>query len=248
MLNFKSIKTQLIIYLACFAIFLAFKDKDVGFLVIIIIAVASSLTVESTLKYIKTKSFQVTESSIITGLIVGYTLSSDEAWWKFILASALAILSKYLIRFRKKHIFNPAAFGIFLTLVFGAFSQWRGTYYWYILFPFGIYFALKIRKIEVIISYAVISLGLFGTQAIFQHVSLQNIFGYFSYFFIFIMVIEPMTSPIKPIGKLIFGAGVAGIIFILTELGAKFDVELLSLLVMNATVPLLNKSSLKREV
>lgn len=244
MLKLKSIKTQLILYLTCFAIFLSIKDKDNAFLFTIIIAVISSLVVESIIFYLKTRVIQITESSIITGLIVGYLLSGDEAWWIFIVASSLAIISKHLIRFRKKHIFNPAAFGIFLTLlIFGASTQWKGTYLWYILLPFGLYFAHKIRKTEVIISYAVVSLALFGIQAISQKVSIWNIFGFLSYFYIFIMIIEPVTSPIKPIGKYLFGAGIAGLIFFLTEFGVKFDVELLSLLAMNLTVPLLNKLS-----
>jgi Na+-translocating ferredoxin:NAD+ oxidoreductase RnfD subunit len=109
------------------------------------------------------------------------------------------------------------------------------------LVPFGIYFTYKIRKIEIIIGYAVISLGLFGTQAFLQKIPPLNIFGYFSYFFIFIMAIEPKTTPLTYLGKYIFGAGLATLIFILTQVGAKFDVELCGLLVMNITVPMLNK-------
>jgi Na+-translocating ferredoxin:NAD+ oxidoreductase RnfD subunit len=242
MLQLKSIKSQLILYLACFAIFLSVKDKDAIFLAMISIAVISSLVIESSILYFKTKIFQITESSIITGLIIGYVLSSDEGWLRFVLASSLAVLSKYLIRFRKKHIFNPAAFGIFLTLIFlGAATQWKGTYVWYILLPFGFYFVEKIKKIEIIIGYALVSLALFGIQAFLQKIALWHIFGYLSYFYIFVMVIEPKTTPMRPMGKFFFGAGVAMLIFILTELGAKFDVELFSLLILNITVPILNK-------
>ena len=160
----------------------------------------------------------------------------------------LAILSKYVIRFRQRHLFNPAAFGIFLsTILLGVSTQWKGTYLWYVLIPLGVYFAYKIRKVEIVFGYAIISLVLFGAQAFFQKVSLLNIFGYFSYFYIFVMVIEPKTTPLNSLGKYIYGAGTAAFIFILTETGAKFDVELLSLLAMNVTIPLLNKLSLKKE-
>lgn len=244
MFNIKSVKTQLILYLVCLALFLAIKDKDFSFLFATSIAVISIGITESLLLFLKTKKLQITESSIITGLIVGYVLSSDEAWWKFVFASALAIFSKHLIRFQKKHIFNPAAFGIFLTLIFFSASlQWKGTYLWYILAPFGLYFTHKIRKLEVIIGYAVISFLLFGIQAVLQKVSLWNIFGYFSYFYIFVMVIEPKTTPIKTVGKYLFGMATAALIFILTEIGAGFDVELFSLLAMNTAVPLLNRLS-----
>ena len=247
MIKIHSIKTQLILYLGCFAILLALKDKNAAFLFTTIIALVSAVTIESSVLYFKRKVFQVTESSIITGLIVGFVLSSDEVWWKFTLAAGLAILSKYFIRSPKKHIFNPAAFGIFLTLIiFGASTQWKGTYAWYILLPFGIYFVQKIRKIEVVIGYFIISLTLFGVQAILQKFPLWDIFGFLSYFYIFVMIIEPMTSPISQREKYLFGACLAGIIFVLTEFGVKFDVELFSLLFMNVFVPILNKLSVKK--
>lgn len=242
MFKLKSIKTQLILYLFCFAVFLSIKDKDAVFLVTALIAVSASIALETIILYLKTKSFRITESSVITGLIIGYVLSSDNVWWKFVAASVLAILSKSLIRFRKKHIFNPAGFGIFLTLIlFGARTEWKGTYLWYIVVPFGFYFVSRIRKIEIIIAYAIASFALFGGQAILQKVSFWNVFGYFSYFYIFVMVIEPLTTPVTRIGKFFFGALTASLIFILTEIGVKFDAELFSLLVLNMAVPMLNQ-------
>lgn len=247
MLKINSIKTQLILYLICFAIFLAFKNKDMAFLVMVTIAVFSALAAESVILYFKTKVFQVTESSIITGLIVGFVLSSDEMWLKFFFASLLAILSKSLIRFHKRHLFNPAAFGIFLSIIlFNATTQWKGTYLWYIVVPLGIYFTHKLRKDEIVIGYTVVFLVLFGIQALLQKVALFNIFGYLSYFFIFVMVIEPKTTPVKRLGKYLFGAGAATLIFVLTQIGIKYDVELLGLLTMNAIVPLLNTLELNK--
>jgi len=226
---------------------LAVKDKDFIFLFTTLIAVVSALAAEAIVLYLRTKAFRITESAIITGLIIGYVLSSDEAWWKFVFAALLAILSKQLIRFRERHVFNPAALGVFLTLIiFDASTQWKGTYIWYIVVPSGIYFAYKLKKTEVIMGYAIISLMLFGIQAFLQKVSFWNIFGYLSYFYIFVMVIEPKTTPLKTMGKYLFGAGTAALIFILTEAGVKFDVELFSLLAMNVTVPLLNKLSSKQ--
>jgi len=55
------------------------------------------------------------------------------------------------------------------------------------------------------------------------------------------MVIEPKTTPVSKKGKFIFGVLVSGLIFVLTNLGAGFDVELLSLLALNIAVPILNK-------
>jgi len=239
----KSIKAQLVIYLVCLAVFLTIKDKNFVFLLTCGLAVLFALCAESAVLYFRTKAWQVTESSIITGLIIGFVLASDQPWWIFLVAAILAILSKYLIVFKKKHIFNPAALGIFLTLILcGASTQWNGTYLWYILVPGGIYFAQRFGKLKVVISYLLVSLILFGAQAIAQRGSLGNVADYLSYFYIFVMVIEPKTSPVKPRGQIIFGAGIAALIFMLTEFGANFDVELFSLLVLNIVVLLINNN------
>jgi len=248
MINLKSLKTQLIFYLLGFALFLAIKERNPVFFFTIILTIISASIAEGIFLYLKTGFLQVTESAIITGLIVGFVISTDEPFWKLICACVLAIISKRLIYFQKKHIFNPAAFGIFLTVVlFGASLQWKGTFAWHILMPFGIYFIYKIKKVGVIVGYAVVSLILFATGALLQRTPLWNIFGYFSYFYIFVMVIEPKTTPNRLMRQLIFGAGIAILIFILTEARAKFDVELFSLLIMNAAVPLLNKTFSRKE-
>jgi Na+-translocating ferredoxin:NAD+ oxidoreductase RnfD subunit len=241
-MNFKSVKTQVILFLLCFAVFLAVKDRDVWFLAAAGIAVVAAAGAESVILYAATKTFQITESSIITGLIAGFVVSSDEPWWRLALAAMAAILAKHIIRFKKRHIFNPAALGIFLAIILLHVStQWKGTYAWYILVPFGLYFARTISKLEIIAGYAAVFLLLFGSQAVMQKVPLLHVFGYVSYFYLFIMVIEPKTTPMRPRGKLIFGAAAAGLIFLLTEIGVRFDAELFSLLVVNAAVPLLNK-------
>jgi Na+-translocating ferredoxin:NAD+ oxidoreductase RnfD subunit len=246
MINLRSVKIQLIIFLIAFALFLAIKDQDGLFLLATGIAVVSAVAAEAGFLFFSTRSWQITQSSVISGLIIGFVLSRDQPWWIFACAGLLAIISKRLIRRQKKHIFNPAACGIFLTMIlFGAQTQWKGTYLWYILAVGGVYFAYKVRKTEVVVAYAAVALSLFAAQAYIQRVDLRNIFGYLSYFYIFIMVIEPKTTPLNPPGKYIFGGAVAVFIFILTQAGARFDVELASLLGLNACVLLLNKIRLK---
>lgn len=237
-----SVKFQLIIFLSCFAVFLSLKDKDPLFLFSAFLAVVSAAALDSLIAYLKNKKFLLTESSVISGLIIGYVVSSDEAWWKIILVSLFAIASKHLIRIKGKHIFNPAAFGVFLGIILlGMETQWKGTYLWYIMVPFGVYFIYKIRKLELIFGYAIAALGLLAFQAISHQAPLMRIFWYLSYFYIFIMVIEPKTTPIKNIGKFLFGVGVAAVVFILTTMVVKFDAELAGLLILNIFTPLLNK-------
>jgi len=244
MINLKNIKIQVIIFLSALALYLCFRDKDLSFLLTTLIAVISAMAIDSGALFLEKKRISINDSSIISGLIIGFVLSPDNPWWVFLSASFLAICSKHLIHFHsnKKHLFNPAAFGIFMTIVFfGAFTQWKGAYMWYILAPFGIYFVSRIRKFELLIGYGTTAITLFGIQAFLQKMPLLGIFGYLSYFYIFVMLVEPKTTPIKPQGKFIFGMLAAALIFILTQIGVRFDAELSSLLVLNLFVPLLNK-------
>jgi len=61
------------------------------------------------------------------------------------------------------------------------------------------------------------------------------------------MMVEPKTTPLKRSGKFIFGIGTVILIFILIQVGVKFDVELCALLIMNLFVPMLNKLPQRRQ-
>ncbi len=247
MINLKSLKTQVIIFLCCFAAYLYIREGSGLFITRLATAVFFTAGVEALIGYLQKRKFQLSESAAISGLIIGFVLSSDNPCWFFGIASLLAIGSKHFIRFRQRHIFNPAAFGIFLVVViFHATTQWKGTYVWYVLAPAGLYFAYKIRKLELVFAYLVMALGLFMIQAVMQKSNIAGIFGYLSCFFVFIMLIEPRTTPTTGAGKIIFAAAVALLVFILTERGVRFDVELFSLLALNLTVPLLNLITKRR--
>jgi len=236
------IKVKLIIFLTGFAVFLSIKNQDPLFLATILIALAGATITDLAFAYLRKQKFVFSDSSVISALIISFVLASDNPWWIFLFASFCAIASKQLIRFQKKHIFNPAALGIFISVVLlGANTQWKGTYLWPVLLPVGLYLSYTIRKLELLAGYFITALTLFGMQAVLNKVAISGIFGYLSYFYIFIMIVEPKTTPVRPLGKLIFGSGIAALIFVLTQVGVRFDVELASLLVFNLLVFLLNK-------
>jgi Na+-translocating ferredoxin:NAD+ oxidoreductase RnfD subunit len=242
---YKSIKFQLIVFLSIFALYLSIVDKDALFLLSTLLATVTAVITDTIILSLKKKKPQISESSVITGLIIGFVLYSRQPLYLVAVASLLAIISKHIIRFNKRHIFNPATLGILLTvIILHASTQWKGTYLWYILVPAGCYFAYRFRKLMLLISYGIVALSIFAIQALQQQVPITSIFGYLSYFFIFIMLIEPKTSPITLPGMILFGVIVAASIFILTEIGVHFDAELCGLLIGNAAFPWLNKLEL----
>ncbi|MCX5687257.1 MAG: RnfABCDGE type electron transport complex subunit D [Candidatus Omnitrophica bacterium] len=237
----KSIKVQLSIFLILFALYVSFIGKDALFLLSLGIGLIAAIATDSIIRYLKTKKIIITESSVVSGLIIGYVLSSSQVWWIVALASILAIASKHLIRFKARHIFNPAGLGVLIAVfLLSSSTEWKGAYLWYLIVPSGVYFAFKIRKHELVGSYFITSFILFGSQAVIQNVQIFNILGYLNYFFIFIMLIEPMTTPMTYYGKIIFGSGVGALVFVLYLLGIK-EAEIVALLCFNLLTPLLNK-------
>ena len=242
MINLRSIKVQMNLFFAAFAVFLFLKEPRFALLAGFFWAILFSVLIETSFLLLKTRKLQITDSALTSGFIIGYVLAAESPWWMFLAATALAVGLKHLLRFRGKNLMNPAALGIFLTvLLLKGTTEWKGAYEWYILIPAGLYIINKIKKTAIVWGYFVTSLALFIPQALAQHAPLSGIAGYFNYFFIFIMLIEPKTTPASRGPKIVFGAGVALLVFFLTERSFRYEPELFALLVLNLSVPFLNK-------
>jgi len=242
LINLRSIKTQLNLALTVFALYLFLKEPRTVFLSGFALATLFSALTEGIVLFTKTRKFRITESALTSGLIISFVLASESPWWMFLAASVFALGLKHVLKFRGKNIFNPAALGIFLTVsLLRGYTEWKGAYVWPFLVPAGLYFVYKIKKTELVLGYFAMALLLFIPQALNQGVSLWNIHGYFNYFFIFIMLIEPKTTPSSRWPKAVFGAGAALLFFGLTEWGFRYESELSALLILNAFVPFLNK-------
>lgn len=157
-----------------------------------------------------------TESSGITALILFFIMSplTDFGnYWIYILAGAVATISKYILARNKKHIFNPAAFSLFALALFGlpVSFWWIGNSY---LFPFvliiGLLVVRKVRKVSMFAVYfifALISIGFFA-YINDQVVTSTLIEATISYPLIFLgafMLTEPLTTPPNKNIQLVYG-------------------------------------------
>lgn len=229
-----SIKLKLILFLSAFLVLISFLEKDSNFFIKTIIAVLAAAAAEWLCSFIKNRSFKLTESSLITGLITGFVLSSSQEWRLFLLAGFLAVILKHLIRFGGKHIFNPAALGIFLVVaVFNKATQWHGAYWWGIIIPFGLYFAWKIRKISLVSAYFVSYVLISMIQWHWFKQPFWNQIYYANWFFIFVMLVEPRTSPSDFKQNIFFGIVVSALSFALYRVRLPFDADLPALLASN---------------
>ncbi|MDH3304912.1 MAG: RnfABCDGE type electron transport complex subunit D [Gammaproteobacteria bacterium] len=188
-------------------------------------------------------------SPLITSLSLTLLLRSDE----FALAAAaaaIAIGSKFLLRFRGKHLFNPANLGL-VTLMVSSDQAWVSSGQWgsaaigaFTLACLGFLVLTRARRAETTIAFLLIYAGLlFGRAAwlgdplaIPMH-QLQNgallIFAFF-------MISDPKTTPNSPAGRVLFAALVASVAFIIQFIYFEPNGPILALIMSAPTVPLID--------
>ena len=160
------------------------------------------------------------ESASITALILTLIVGpsaffNNIAILTFVGAAAMA--SKYIFAIRKKHIFNPAAIAVFLSAVIfqiGA-SWWIGNIFTLPLILLGgLLILAKIKRFEILISFLAI---FFAGLILNQSFSAQSLLSSPIWFFAFVMLIEPLTSPSTKKLQIYFGGFVAALYFLISK-------------------------------
>jgi len=174
------------------------------------------------------------KSAIISGFIVAGIINYNEPWFVLVIFSVLAIISKNIIKYKKQHIFNPANFALFMATLFKVPLTWNIESNIYLIIAFGIYIAYSIRKTTHVLGF----LLFFSVPLIIQQV---NPLLLVSWFFVFVMLIEPKTSGYGVLRGFIFGS-IAGITsFLIFKFSPNYDLFVVSLLVANLFNPILKK-------
>lgn len=150
------------------------------------------------------------ESAAITGLILFFIFSPPHVpsdLLTLVIASSIAMASKYLFAIKHRHLFNPAAFGA-VIMSFVAYSGYVASASWWVgstvMLPFvlilGIVILHKIRKFTLFsvfaltASLAIISFGLYS-GAHLDEITTLLLTSWPIIFFGSIMLIEPETTP-----------------------------------------------------
>jgi hypothetical protein len=138
-------------------------------------------------------------SAIISGFILSGILDYWQPWFILVTFSLSAIISKHVIKFNHRHIFNPANFTLFFATLFRIPLTWNIESHIFLIIIFGIYLAYSYKKISHILGFLIFFIGAF---AVFK----TNAAGLISWFFVFIMLPEPKTSGYGVFRGFIFGS------------------------------------------
>lgn len=190
-----------------------------------IVAVIVAVGIDIICNIIRKRKWTMLDGAVITGLIIGLILSSTTPIGIITITTILAILSKHLLVYKKKPIFNPAAFGLLLSVLFLKTGQsWWGAFgdlsVWTIIFLLvgGYIIANRIQKFPQVFTFlgtSFVLLALMGHFHIGDAVdALRPPFINATIFFGFFMLTDPPTSPAKDKDQVIFGflTAVAGTI------------------------------------
>jgi len=191
------------------------------FLIGIVMAIAIDIAF---LKARKIESF-FPSAGIVSTMIIVLLLAPNLSLVELAITVLIAIFSKHFIRVDKKHIFNPAAFGLFLGgLIFGNAVSWWATSFQQLsinnyqsLFSFlililpGYVSCIKMRRSKTVIFFLL-------TYGLFSYLLTKNItvLDPTVLFFSLVMLPEPMTTPNKPANQILFGIFVALISFLIS--------------------------------
>lgn len=181
--------------------------------------------------FIELKRFQKPLTPFITGLIIGLVAQFGQQPLILFAIGAFSMLIKFIVKFEGRHIFNPAAGGLFIgSLLLSSYPSWwvGGTNAWVFLIwiPILLY---KMRRWTPMVGFLLPVVSTGGISVLTSASAL---------FFISVMLIEPKTSPATIKLGLIYGVVVA-IGYLIIGRFLQFDPLVPSLLIGNLTQRLL---------
>lgn len=153
-----------------------------------ITAIGVSIMFEIALSYYTRGTFPHLASAYISGISVGILTRSPE-FWTFALCAAISITSKYTIRVKGRHIWNPSNFAISMMILIAPFAYSTLSIQW----GNNLYAMLVIWTLGSIIIYR---LGRFHIT--FTYVASFIFFAFIRSFFTghpFLAEIAPLTGP-----------------------------------------------------
>jgi hypothetical protein len=228
-------KRNIVIIILALLFLIKVPQGGLRYLLWVLTAVLSSAFSDFLISKIFYKHTISPKSAIITGLIIGGILDFSASWLFLIIFSFLAILSKHILKFRKSHIFNPANFALFMASLFKVPLVWNIESNIYLIILAGLYLAYSFKKFPQIIGF------LFFFSPLFFFIGKINPFRIISWFFIFVMLIEPKTSGYGVLKGFVFGA-IAGIFsFLIFKCLPQIDFYVGSLFSANLLNPFLGK-------
>jgi Na+-translocating ferredoxin:NAD+ oxidoreductase RnfD subunit len=190
-------------------------------------------------------------SAAITSLSLTLLLRTDVIGIA-ILAACIAIGSKFLLRVRGKHIFNPANVAL-VTLMLCSDSAWVSSGQWgsaavgaFALACLGFLVLTRARRAETTIAFLLAFASLMLGRALWLgdplSIPLHQMQNGALLIFAFFMISDPKTTPDTSVGRIAYGALVASVAYIIQFVFYEPNGPIIALILSAPLVPLLDLS------
>lgn len=189
-------------------------------------------------------------SALISAMSLCLLLKTN-FWVISLLAAFLTVVSKYAFRYRRKHIFNPSAFGIVTTIALTKAAwlspaQWgSGAVVFFFVIVLGTIVATRVQKLDVSLAFLLTYIGLLWWRQVgylhwptdyFLHSVSTGSLLLFSFF----MISDPKTSPDHPVARVMWAMAIAAIAFYLAVFKWQYNTAIWVLVIAALLVPLLD--------
>src|SRR5580698_5825415 len=169
-----------------------------------LLAIVTSIALELALGQIFYRKWLHPASAYISGISVGILVRSP-AFWPYALCAAISIISKYVLRVKGRHIWNPSNFGISVLLFLAADTvaslsiQW-GNYLWpmLVIWALGSAIIWRLHRFHItftyvasFIAFAFLRSWMTGSPLLSE---IAPITGPMYQLFIFFMITDPKTT------------------------------------------------------
>jgi Na+-transporting NADH:ubiquinone oxidoreductase subunit NqrB len=172
-------------------------------------------------------------------------------WWVSLLATLLTVASKYIFRWKRKHIFNPSAFGIVATIVLTK-DAWLSPGQWgsnavifFAVVTLGTIVVTRVQKLDISLAFLVTFIGLLYWRQVYilgwpmDHF-IHSLSTGSLLLFTFFMISDPRTAPNHPLARIIWAMLIAAVSFYLAAFKWKYNTPVWVLVAAAPIVPLLD--------
>jgi Na+-translocating ferredoxin:NAD+ oxidoreductase RnfD subunit len=191
----------------------------------ILLSISCSMLTESILSKLVYGKWRNLSSAYISGISVSILVRSSYLW-PFAITAILSIMSKYVLRFRGRHIWNPSNFGLSWMLalvpagVAGLSIQW-GNDIWpmLVIWALGLVIVWRAKRLHITLTYVLT----FAVFSFFRSLITDDSFlaevspltGPMYQLFVFFMITDPATTVKNKKGQILVAFLVALVEFVL---------------------------------
>ncbi len=215
------------------------------------IVILACLGVQTLFILLKTKDWTGLKSALITAFSLCLMLAANSTW-TFVLAAILAVSSKFFLKINGKHIFNPANFGIMITLMITG-DAWISPGQWgsnalllMLVGCTGLVVLLKVKRLDTAFAFLIAFLGLSFIRNIlylgwpadfFWHQFSTGSLLLFSFF----MITDPMSTPSSKKARIIWALLVGALTWYISTKLFVHTAPLWALFLLSPLVPVFDR-------